>query len=195
MHIFKKIGAITMSMIIALSSLASSKNTMYVNAEEIYVYDKLNVYEEPKILVNPTINMVVIMDDISESYEEELETLEAVTKTEISDQELELLALVVMAEAEGETDEGKRWVIDTILNRVDSERFDDNITEVIYSPGQFSSVWNGRMNRCYISDDIISLINEELYCRTTYEPLYFTANRYSNYGTPITNIGNHYFSK
>ena len=41
----------------------------------------------------------------------------------MSREDVELIALVTMAEAEGECEEGKRLVIDTILNRVDSGTF------------------------------------------------------------------------
>ena len=62
---------------------------------------------------------------------------------EMSKEDVELIALVTMAEAEGECEEGKRLVIDTILNRVDSEHFPDTVYDVIYQPNQFSSMWNG----------------------------------------------------
>ena len=44
-----------------------------------------------------------------------VETMKQNEKTYISDEDLELLALVTMAEAEGESELGKRLVIDTIL--------------------------------------------------------------------------------
>lgn len=67
-----------------------------------------------------------------------------------------------MAEAEGECEEGKRLVIDTILNRVDSISFPNTVYEVVYQPSQFSSMWNGRVDRCYIDDYICQLVEEEL---------------------------------
>lgn len=50
----------------------------------------------------------------------------------LSEDEINLIALVTMAEAEGETELGKRLVIDTILNRVDNPHYSDNVTDVIY---------------------------------------------------------------
>lgn len=41
-------------------------------------------------------------------------------QNEVSDADIELLALLTMAEAEGECEEGQRLVIDTVLNRVDN---------------------------------------------------------------------------
>ena len=107
---------------------------------------------------------------------------------------IELIALVTMAEAEGECEEGKRLVIDTILNRVDSDSFPNTVYEVVYQPSQFSSMWNGRVDRCYIDDYICQLVIEELRNRKNYDVIFFTADRYGNYGTPMFQIGNHYFS-
>ena len=112
----------------------------------------------------------------------------------ISDEEIELIALVTMAEAESECEEGQRLVIDTILNRVDSKHFPNTIYEVIYQPNQFTSMWNGRVNRCEIREDICELVLEELESRNNADVIFFTAGRYSNYGTPMFQIGNHYFS-
>ena len=105
-------------------------------------------------------------------------------KPEYSKEDIELLALVT----------GKRLVIDTVLNRVDHGRFPDTISDVIYQKGQFSSMWNGRSNRCYVSDDICKLVEEELESRTNTDVIFFHAGRYSDYGSPLFQVGNHYFS-
>lgn len=115
--------------------------------------------------------------------------------SDYTDQEIELIALVTMAEAEGESEEGKRLVIDTILNRVDHERYPDTVEEVIYQPSQFSSMWNGRVDRCYVDEDICELVREEIEDRTNDEVMFFTAGRYSKYGEPMFVEGNHYFSR
>lgn len=112
----------------------------------------------------------------------------------VSEDDIELIALVTMAEAEGECEEGKRLVIDTILNRVDSEHFPDTISDVIYQPNQFTSMWNGRLSRCEVRDDICVLVREELNSRTNYDVIFFTAGRYSNYGVPLFQVEHHYFS-
>lgn len=84
----------------------------------------------------------------------------------ISQEEIDLIALVTMAEAEGETELGKRLVIDTILNRVDNPHFPDTVYDVIYYPNAFSPMWNGRIERCCVTDEIIELVKEELLERT-----------------------------
>ena len=117
-------------------------------------------------------------------------------KSTLSDEEIELIALLTMAEAEGECEEGKRLVIDTILNRMDSDLsyFPDTIHEVVYQKNAFTSMWNGRVDRCYVTEDLCRLVREELENRTNYEVLYFCAGNYSKYGTPLWPVGNHYFS-
>lgn len=113
----------------------------------------------------------------------------------ISEEEVDLIAQLVMAEAEGEPEEGKRMVIDVILNRVDHPHYPNNVNDVIYAPAQFSPMWNGRFERCYVKHDIKELVKEELLERTNSEVIYFNAGHYSEYGTPLFQIGDHYFSK
>ena len=113
----------------------------------------------------------------------------------LTDEEIELIALITMAEAEGESEEGKRLVIDTILNRVDHEKFPDTVTEVVYQKNQFTCVWNGRVDRCYVQDEIVELVKEELANRTNYDVIFFSAGRYSKYGVQLFAEGNHYFSR
>lgn len=121
------------------------------------------------------------------------ETLEVAPN--MSREDVELIALVTMAEAEGECEEGKRLVIDTVLNRVDSDHFPDTVHEVIYQKNQFSSMWNGRVNRCQVQENFCALVYEELKSRTNYDVVFFTAGKYSAYGVPIFRVGNHYFSR
>lgn len=112
----------------------------------------------------------------------------------LSTEEIELIALVTMAEAEGEPEEGKRLVIDTILNRVDFGEFPSTVTEVIYQPEQFSSMWNGRIDECYVMEEICQLVEEELKYRLNNEVMFFTAGGYGKFGVPMFQVGNHYFS-
>ncbi len=129
-------------------------------------------------------------EDISVMSIEETEEKEE----QLSDEDIALIALVTMAEAEGECGEGKRLVIDTILNRIDSEHFPDTVYDVIYQPYQFSSMWNGRVDCCEVRDDICQLVKEELECRKNYDVIFFTAGCYSDYGVPMFQVENHYFS-
>ena len=119
---------------------------------------------------------IVIQEDVqTETVSVEvIESRSIVRKTEVktlerkcpyTDEEIELIALVTLAEAEGECEEGKRLVIDTILNRISSSYFPNTVEEVIYQPYQFSSMWNDRYTRVTVTDDICDLVREEIYHR------------------------------
>ena len=112
----------------------------------------------------------------------------------LTQDEIELIALVTMAEAEAEPEEGQRLVIDTILNRVDSEYFPDTVYDVLYQPNQFTSMTNGRIDRCYIRDDLVDLVEQEAISRYNYDVVFFRTTRYSDYGVPMFQVGHHYFS-
>lgn len=120
--------------------------------------------------------------------------VEPVEEELATDEEIDLIALITMAEAEGECEEGKRLVIDTILNRVDSEYFPDTITDAIYQKNAFESLWNGRVDKCYVMEDIRELVIEELQSRLNYDVVFFTAGHYGKYGKPLMQVGNHYFA-
>ena len=197
MRIRNKLTAIYTAFVVTVASCSS------IHYQRIIVNAETNKFEASIL----TESLEPLGPKIEEMITDEVETIDIVEpiieaeKTvdepiiSVSNEDIELLALVTMAEAEGESEEGKRMVIDTILNRVDSERFDNTISEVIYAPNQFTSMWNGRVDRCYVADDICQLVIEELTNRTNYDVLYFTAYQYGAYGTPMFQIGNHYFSK
>lgn len=59
---------------------------------------------------------------------------------------LEQMARVIHSEARGESYKGQVAIGAVILNRVQSDAFPDSITEVIFQPGQFSSLRDGQYN-------------------------------------------------
>lgn len=122
-------------------------------------------------------------------------TCSASEKAKEYSEDVKLIALFTVAEAEDEPEYGQRLVIDTILNRIDSEEFPNTASGVLYQRGQFSVATNGRLERCSIDDDICKLVEEEMEERTNTEVLYFRANHYHNFGTPVTYSGSTYFSK
>lgn len=111
--------------------------------------------------------------------------------------ELQLLACVVFAEAGNQDMTGKRLVVDTILNRVDSPQYPNTITEVIYQSGQFSCVKDGNLDKAFwnVTADCFTAVTAELAQRTDNSILYFTAGGYGQYGTPAYQHGSHYFSR
>jgi spore germination cell wall hydrolase CwlJ-like protein len=148
-----------------------------------YVYETVT---ETDLVEEPEVTDIVMIE-----YEEPTEPEYSLTQEEI-----DLIARLVMAEAEGESEYGQRLVIDVILNRVDhpAKYMPDTVTEVIYQPSQFSPMWNGRFDRCYVKPEIVELVKEELISRTNYDVIFFRTNHYSQYGTPMFQEGAHYFS-
>lgn len=173
----------TVALFISLTSLLITSPTYKCYAKT--VQDINSGYEVWQVRTSNIYNFRVTMDEL---------VLEINNACSISDNDIDLIALVTMAEAEGESELGKRRVIDTILNRFESDLFPDSIEDVIYQKNQFTSMWNGRIEKCYIDDTIRQLVVEELDCRRDDKVIYFTAGWYGKYGTPTYRVGHHYFS-
>ena len=173
---------IPLMMWVPLFCVVAEKERAQTYVSEAQEYDAMA--EEPVIFIERPL----------EGTEPVPEPVEEVSYS-LTDEEIDLLALVTMAEAEGEPEEGKRLVIDTILNRVDHERFPDTVHDVIYQPKAFTSMWTSRVDRCYVRDDIRQLVIEELESRTNDEVIFFRTDHYHSYGTKLFQVGNHYFSK
>lgn len=153
---------------------------MITLSKPAYIYEQveqMNFVEEPEVID------IVAMEPTEPEYS-------------LTQEEIDLIARLVMAEAEGESEYGQRLVIDVILNRVDhpAKYMPDTVTEVIYQPSQFSPMWNGRFDRCYVKPELVELVKEELISRTNYDVIFFRTSHYSEYGTPMFQEGHHYFS-
>lgn len=122
-----------------------------------------------------------------------LQPVPVVFEQDYSEEDLYNLVMITIAEADGESELGKRYVIDTVLNRVESNDFPNNITDVIFQENQFSGTGD-RWDRCTYSKDTEALVKEELKNRTNTEVLYFRTLKYPKYETPLFKEGNHYFS-
>ena len=188
-------------------------STIFIESSLVWIQPikpTLNVDEKPDVIVEEIIIEETVSDtvDIIEEPVEEIEEVEEIVEVDepetvsketsttlaLTDSEIDLVALVTMAEAEGESELGKRLVIDVILNQIDSPRFPNTAAGVIYAKNVFECMWNGRIDRCYVRDDIRQLVVEELQSRTNSNIHYFRAGRYHSFGTPVVNEGNHYFS-
>lgn len=108
---------------------------------------------------------------------------------------LELLAICVQAEAGNQPLIGRRMVVDVILNRVDDPKWPDTIEGVITQRNQFTSYWDGGMDRVRdLDEQTIKAVRMELKKRSYPGLYYFTAGGYGKYGTPWKKVGDHYFS-
>lgn len=110
-----------------------------------------------------------------------------------------LLTKMAMAEAEGEDTEGKALVILTVLNRIGDDEFPDTVGEVIYQPGQFSSVWDGRFAAaepdadCWAAFDWVMLDKWDESCGATYFESKSGSVWHSENLTFLFQHGKHYF--
>lgn len=116
-----------------------------------------------------------------------------VEKRLITDGERDVLAAIVWAEAGNQDLDGKRLVVDVVLNRVDDERFPDDIVSVVFQKYQF---WTKGMPRKLDGlDECYQAVDMELEGQLNTEVLYFRTRYYHSFGTPVLNHGDHYFSK
>lgn len=112
-----------------------------------------------------------------------------------SDSDINLIAKTCVAEAGNQSDYGKRLVIDCILNRIEDHRFPNSVKDVLYSPGQFSTVYNGQVDKIVAPNKIKKIVIDEIKNRTNHEVLYFNNIGYFSWATPVCHVEDHYFSK
>ncbi len=104
---------------------------------------------------------------------------------EMEDEELEVLLKIVEAEAGGEDEDGKLLVANVVLNRVNSEKFPDTVTEVVFQcengVTQFSPVADGRLEKAKVSEETVEAVGRALMGEDISEgALYFTARKYAD---------------
>ena len=131
----------------------------------------------------------------TEEYVDTMEPTEVITlvikgkdEFELTQDEMELLARLVHAEAGNQDQVGKRLVVDVVLNRMLDDSFPSTIGGVIYQGGQFC-----KPSGFYTESDMEAVILE---CerRIDTQVLWFRTGSYHSYGTPICQHGAHYFS-
>ena len=162
---------------------------------------KITAASEPQISNGVTTLAVKSEPVLVEEPEPLPEPEPVIEKYRITDEEIELIALITLAEAEDQPELGQRLVIDTILNRMDHEKhWPDTVKGVVYMKNAFSVTTNGRLEKCstYFKGDVkeklIQLVKEELVEKTNDEVVYFRMWRYSDCGEPYEKVGDHYFS-
>lgn len=196
---FRPIVATIMSLVLVLSPCTIwhiNKNELTVDffneidGNDTHVNNSLIV---PEYSFENDIYKDLEPDESSTTVFKEIANEPSAMESRLSDSDIDLIALITMAEAEGECEDGQRLVIDVILNRLKFDCFSNTIYDIIYSPKQFTSTVNGRVDRCYVRDDIRQLVIEELEFQMNYDIVYFRAGRYGC-GTPAFKVGNHYFS-
>ena len=142
--------------------------------------------------IEPVIEEVPVVEEPVEIVEESVEVTSTVSA--FSEDEIYLMAKVCLAEAEDQTEYGKRLVVSTILNRLDSGIYGDTIYDVVYAPYQFEVMMNGRIDRVEPDEYTLDLVRQETISRSNYDVIYFRMDHYSEYGTPLFVEDDHYFS-
>jgi len=167
-----------------------------------------------EILADPSKPAAENTNELNVAAEKEVQPIEpkveapveelATPAISISDNEKDLFARLVEAEAEGEPYEGKVAVATIVLNRVESPQFPDTVTEVINEvvgdAYAFSPVQNGEINKP-ASEESTHAVEEALKREDTlhdsiffYNPEIATDNWIRSRQT-VETIGNHVFAK
>ena len=107
---------------------------------------------------------------------------------------MELFARCVEAEAGNQGMLGKRMVACVILNRVEDKDWPDTIVGVITKPYEFTTWWDGAIERAEPTEETYEAIRLEMEERSYPGLFYFCSTGYSEYGTPWKKVGDHYFS-
>jgi hypothetical protein len=94
--------------------------------------------------------------------------IELTTETDVTEDEIELLAKLITAEVGGVDEEASYLCGSVVINRMNSEKFPNTLEEVIYQKGQYQCSWNGALNKDYT--DLSWEIAEELLTEGTIIP-------------------------
>lgn len=120
-------------------------------------------------------------EEVCENLEITCKILEPDYCIELSDQDYEVLCKVVEAEATGEDFIGKQLVANVVINRVKSDQFPDNITDVVYQQegdiSQFSPVSDGRIDQVVVSEETKNAVMHALLGQDESEGALYFANR------------------
>jgi spore germination cell wall hydrolase CwlJ-like protein len=159
-------------------------------------YQRQQVQGEEKHPVNVGATIETFMEHPGNVSVAPVQQVSQNTETVSEWDEYELLCRCVEAEAGNQGLEGKRLVADVILNRVDdnSGMWPDDITGVISQKYQFTSYWDGGMERVEITEETRQAVDMEMKERGWPELYYFREGAWPDYGTPWKKVGAHYFS-
>ena len=109
---------------------------------------------------------------------------------EFSEKDIALIARVTMSEASTQSFEVQVAVAQTVINRVHSGDYGDTVSDVVYSPSQFSTADNGD-----VSERVMLAVKEAI-DNSPYpdDMLYFRQWYYHEWANDYKKIGDLYFS-
>lgn len=107
------------------------------------------------------------------------------SKYQLTEEELEVLLRIVEAEAGCEDEDGKLLVANVILNRLNSPKFPDSITEIVFQRengvAQFSPVYDGSYTCAEVSEETVNAVGRALDGEDISDgALYFAARKYAD---------------
>lgn len=137
-------GMLLLSLIFVLSGIIMLRNQVDVPQDP--PEDEF-VYVQPTPIVHePVENIVKPVENIVETAEDSLVHSDPEPDKTYTDEELEILALIVYQEAGGDgvSDDTRRLVAQVFLNRVNDSRFPDSFYEVATAERQYGRLyWTG----------------------------------------------------
>lgn len=109
------------------------------------------IYEQQRNLKIQGLKLDLKQTDYFQQYTtaKEIKAAFAADERKYTDEELDLLAHIIYAEAGSSwiPDQVQRLVGSVVLNRVNSSRFPNTIHEVVYQPGQYAPTWDGSIHK------------------------------------------------
>lgn len=185
---------LTITWIILLITFAGACRSMAAVSADMKELDSRIEEDQERILhIRDTYYPDVYLETIPMQEQEEESTEASVPLFTLPEDDIDLMARVVHAEAGNQSMEGKRLIVDVILNRADDWRFPSDIQDIIYAPGQFQTVQNGAINRYTPDITDYGAVLAEIQQRSNTEVLYFSNHGYQR--KPVLKEGSHYFSK
>ena len=129
-------------------------------------------------------------DEASEAAEETAR--EAVnTRFSLSDRDYKVLLKIVQAEAGNCDKKGRILVANVILNRVESNKFPNTVTGVVYEKNQFSPVNDGSIDRCRVSKETVEAVECALSGEDYSAGALYFMNRRTSSGKNVRWFDNH----
>jgi N-acetylmuramoyl-L-alanine amidase len=80
----------------------------------------------------------------------------------LNESEVNMIARLIIGEAEGESFEGKKMIAETILNRLISDKFPNTVKDVIEQPKQYDARWNESLWNREPKEEDIKAVKEAL---------------------------------
>lgn len=156
------------------------KEGIPLTAEEM----KRAYYREPEVI------LIEVNEAAPVAVEEQTEYL-----IEITDEEIDLLARVVMSEGGVLVPQDcLQAIATTVVNRVRDDKYEfrnqNTVTDVVYHANAYSTQNNGEPTpECY--EAVFAALTYEAFPQTMF---YFREGKYHSFGKNYTNIGTTYFS-